>query len=444
MAHSITRSDSCHAPRFTRIDRLPGVPDAGLCYDVRRDVHAITVTCPSCGIDHSMTQGVYDGLCLLDIPALCDACTVDRLTLPACGIRAGARFADLFAEGANNRPVLPRRLAAPWTDGPMYGPHHHPLQGDSIMLIPSRMFAMTAQADDASSRYALCGIRFERNGQHADPHAIATDRRVLVAASWNEPNAAEHPAPDDYKERWTGTKADDFATIIPVADCKAAVKLVRMTKKQREDKPIRDCIALSETSTNGKAPMYASDGSQSANMAPDTLDGRFPHWRDCVPAYTRENSVSVYLNAKMLMDLVKTVSTISQLDSDHPGVTVTVRDDNSAVLVTSDRTAPTDWQGGGCGVGVCGVIMPFKSPHKQKGRNAPEIQPEWLPTGATSVPACPTAKKDEHADLLESLRFILRVETESHNPEHFNTVEHLRGALARVRAIAYDAIEDCK
>ena len=89
------------------------------------------------------------------------------------------------------------------------------------MLVPKSAFAARKIADRASSRYALGGIEFSRDGS-GKPFATATDGRCLVALTWHEADAANYPAPAGID---AAPRENGAAFILPYAACVAAAKI---------------------------------------------------------------------------------------------------------------------------------------------------------------------------------------------------------------------------
>ncbi len=140
------------------------------------------------------------------------------------------------------------------------------------MLIPNRVFpALVTHCDLDSSRYALGGIYFERD-KKGTPYAAVTDGRRLIATTWTEPDEAHFPGPDKMK----GQPDGGFSTIVPMAACKEASKMVKHDKKQLENKPILGNVLLDEASANGRVSLYATNLERDTTLRPDSLEGRFP------------------------------------------------------------------------------------------------------------------------------------------------------------------------
>ena len=111
MAHST-------AIRFSQLDRLPNVPDAGLCYHVKRTARIVPISrmrpCAYTGTHCVQPNSVInaDGSLVCNecrqfpvvleryaLPTVRDhgALIVEPPVMPSTGIRAGALFASLFS-----------------------------------------------------------------------------------------------------------------------------------------------------------------------------------------------------------------------------------------------------------------------------------------------------------------------------------------------------------
>jgi hypothetical protein len=154
------------------------------------------------------------------------------------------------------------------------------------MLIPRNVLsALTVACDTDSSRYALGGIRLER-GTDGRAVAVATDGGRMLIAEWDDSKlAADVPTVGDVP---TGPAPEsEFAVegaVIPMADCKAISKAAKPTKRMAGSQPATNYVAMGEADCNGKAKLAATDGAAVTAVEVQTLEGRFPRWRDAVPA----------------------------------------------------------------------------------------------------------------------------------------------------------------
>lgn len=139
------------------------------------------------------------------------------------------------------------------------------------MLVPPKIMKLTALADkETSSRYALSGIRFERD-QSGKPFAVATDGRRLASVSWSEDSPENYPAAAgfflDHKP--------GFETVLSIKDCQEAAKLA----PKKCFKPILENVVIDE-SANGTLNYGATDLERTRLVNVRTLEGRYPRWRE--------------------------------------------------------------------------------------------------------------------------------------------------------------------
>ena len=289
------------------------------------------------------------------------------------------------------------------------------------MLVPNRVFPVHTFCDNESSRYALGGVLFERS--KGTPYAVSTDGRAMVAASWDEMPAGESKTPKEML-----AKVADYSAIIAAEACKKAPKLVKLSKRLLQSKPALAHVAIHEGATNGKSPMFVTDLEQNVAVDAPTIEGRFPAWRDVIPGYNRGNSVSVCVDPHYLADILKTVATIGTTEEAR-GVVLTIKDKDTPVLVTADHA----------GARAVGVVMPLRGSEESrrpKHRQGDPISPAWLPQGVerdAKYGLTPTVES-----LCGTLRNILRIEEATHQ-EGAETAED---AIARIRAIAHDALQE--
>lgn len=224
------------------------------------------------------------------------------------------------------------------------------------MLIPRSALAARKCCDADSRRYALGGIYFTRNDAGA-PLAVATDGRKLVALTWQEPcdvatGAADHPASADLDLSARLGSSDGI--IVPAAACDQLAKCKIGEKSRRES--LRH-FALEEPAdpAANSVRIAACDGDQSANFTPKLQEGRFPSWRDVIPA-PRADSINFELDGKQLVVLLESI--LAHAGNESNSVTFSIVADRpftSAVTITAARAD---------GNKAVGVIMPLYSEKK--------------------------------------------------------------------------------
>ncbi len=251
------------------------------------------------------------------------------------------------------------------------------------MLIPNRVFpALVTHCDPGSSRYAFGGIYFERD-KEGTPYAVATDSRHLIATTWTEMDVAEYPGPEEMMGRTDG----EFSVVVPQEACKKAPKLVKLGKRSL---PILGNVLLSEASANGRVPMFATNLEDRATIEPESVEGRFPKWRDVFPAYHAGNSLSVCIDPFLLAETLKSVGALATTDEKR-AVVLTIKDKHSPVLVSASLD----------GVDAAGAVMPLDS---DKTGDEPE-RPAWLPQGVdTDAKPEPTRRETRLLSILQGIR----------------------------------------
>ncbi len=245
------------------------------------------------------------------------------------------------------------------------------------MLIPARIFKLHKLTDTDTSRYALGGIRFERDAD-GKPIAIVTDGRVLLAVQWPEDN------PDDYPAGQVGLSAEHkpgFAVVVPTDACKRVGKL----PPRRSPKPVLRNVLLDEQSDNGTVPMGVTNQDEVQQVRPGQCEGKFPLWRDVYPRPTEEGrTVTVQLDARILSELLRTIEKAHDDRAGSCPVKVTFHldaetDDDGKSRPMASRawrnpvvvSAQTD-----NGTLLSGIIMP----HGDASRKDYKVmEPAWVP-----------------------------------------------------------------
>lgn len=254
------------------------------------------------------------------------------------------------------------------------------------MLVPKRILvAMLSHTDSESSRYALGAIQLERTAD-GKPIAIATDGRRLLAMTWNEPE--EHPhKPAGEANNLAFSMLLDAAVVKQIAGWKLKPpKYARNADALEcvyipEVAPVRYAEAKNpetgevETVTHDLCrPVSATDLTANFLVEHQTeLEGRFPKWRDVFPPGIMEDAdgertKSITLDPQYLKDLSEAALKSGASIDESRGVTLTVKDHESACVVR-----------GGYGFGQYGtrmacVVMPLA---RDDGRTGWER--EWRP-----------------------------------------------------------------
>lgn len=248
------------------------------------------------------------------------------------------------------------------------------------MLVPKSVFAVRKIADRDSSRYALGGIRFERDEKTGAPLAVACDGRRLVAVTWNEDNADEYPAAPGLV---AGKREGAQPFILPYAACDAASKI-----KIKTPKPILENIVLQEPlADENTVKIFATDCDNQHNTTARQLDGRFPRWRDVFPAYGPDD-ISIKFDARYLRDLLEALEATAGSDESRAVVLTISRDDNGhekPILLTAVSA----------NVAAAAVLMPLSVDRDgTKPQPARQFLPP-LPQAAEDPPAADEDAADE-------------------------------------------------
>ena len=217
------------------------------------------------------------------------------------------------------------------------------------MLLPRTVLSLAAVADSSSSRFALGSIALERDAA-GNPLAIATDGRKLLVLGWNEADTENYPVLDGIDR--DARLAEGDTLLLPAAACKEANK-VKLSKTVLKSKPILSNVLVDETMTEGQdIKIGQTDMSGGSVQSVRRVDGRFPHWRNCMPAVTPKSSVSVTLDARHLATLLDTISRHVNSDSSTPIVVLTI--DLAEPATRPIHLSACD----GRGHRACGVLMP--------------------------------------------------------------------------------------
>src|SRR3990167_3400203 len=129
------------------------------------------------------------------------------------------------------------------------------------MLIPKSVLGLVECCDESSARYALGGIRFERDTD-GSACAVATNGRVMAAFSWREDD--DHPLET--------ACVPGFGAVVPVKACRQA----KAFKIARGPKAVLQNIVLDKPSANGTVKLSATDLDNKHKIEPKALEGRFP------------------------------------------------------------------------------------------------------------------------------------------------------------------------
>lgn len=236
------------------------------------------------------------------------------------------------------------------------------------MLIPRSVLAARKCGDTNSSRYALGGLHFTRDAETQQPYAVATDGRKLVALTWQEPAADEYPAGENlHAGPQAETAVNGFTVPTAALDKVAACKIGAKSRKA-----ILQHIAIQEpaAATDHTAPMMATDGDESARFEPRLQEGRFPRWRDVVPA-PKSTDITFCCDARLLVQLLEAITAHTGSSDDPASVVLSLNRENthSRPIVISAANASGK---------AVGILMPLELDERPANRwqaEAAEVEP---------------------------------------------------------------------
>lgn len=224
------------------------------------------------------------------------------------------------------------------------------------MLIPQHIFAVSKICDSSASRYVLGAVKLERD-ENGKPHAIATDGRVLIHATWNEDDHSQYP-PGVVE---TVEPKPGFECLVPEKQWNELLALAKKVGKC--PKKILQNAVLDEVNCNGTVSVGATDIDTARTLKIRQPEGRFPRWTDVIPKYDLVNqtdveeqglgnsAVRICLDADLLAKIAQVTSQSGGHDGDRPSI---------ALVVPLDRHKPVLIESRGP-LGLAeGVVMPLE------------------------------------------------------------------------------------
>src|SRR4051812_14710027 len=190
--------------------------------------------------------------------------------------------------------------------------------------------ALAALADRESTRYALGGIKLERQAD-GSPVAIVTDGRKMIAYTWVEP--AAHPLkPEDE------TINPEFSALVS-AEALATVTKWKLDRVALRHKPDLAYVYIPESATAEAFTIQAADFQQTYKVANGAALGRFPRWRDVYdmtyvdPCAADRDSVAITLDPHYIGQVCAALGKLATSDNSR-GVTLTIpRDPSRPALI---------------------------------------------------------------------------------------------------------------
>lgn len=194
------------------------------------------------------------------------------------------------------------------------------------MLIPKWLFGakITRLTDSEAIHYALAGVKLERNEETNRPTAVVTDGKRMLAVTWEERDASEHPCCRGFgvegkqgEPELSGSHANpDFEAIVPMKSWDEAEWLMSKTGKA-----ILQNVAVDENvGEDMRLLMVGTDGDSERSLKVKQLDGRFPKWQPFMSRLNDGNSVSIELNVRMLAGLAQVLGQIAEQESDYKAI----------------------------------------------------------------------------------------------------------------------------
>ena len=210
------------------------------------------------------------------------------------------------------------------------------------MLIPKTVFKIDQVVAKEATRYALNGIRVEREPD-GGALAIATDGRQLVVARWKDADLGEYPDVGADLEPVEG-----FGATVPAAAWKKAGGAV----PANSTRPVlNNAFVAEKIDDRGAVQLGCTDLEMVQKFEARILEGDYPKWRLTVPDDKRDET-TVVVSARLLANLLKTVADIAGRGAEDCLVRLHVpEDEHSAVRI--ERV-----YGGTGDVNVEGIVMP--------------------------------------------------------------------------------------
>lgn len=169
------------------------------------------------------------------------------------------------------------------------------------MLIPKRVFELSALCSEAFNRPGITGIFFTREAgkKETKPVAVATDGVYLAKLSWPEEDRSNYPAIPGLVTEFT----PGFKAIIPSEVCQEAKKL---SPKNYLISVLGD-VLLDESVKEPDCKLSGYDLKSIRSLETKQCDGNFPDYAAVLADLSDEHYVSMELNAKALITLLQTL-----------------------------------------------------------------------------------------------------------------------------------------
>ncbi len=202
------------------------------------------------------------------------------------------------------------------------------------MLLNKFSLAVASIASKEESRYSLPAIHVTK------AHTEATNGHIALRVT--------HPAQnlENYPEVGQKPLAEDFTeTLVSADDAKSALKNV----PQEKSLTMLNHAHFGQNGTPDSFEIVTSDLSQVKRINCQKVEGKFPDINLVIPSASQRRAVTVALNAKSLIELLKPLCAMS--DEHNHCVEFTVYSPNTVVKIESRNIAT--------GQNGMGLIMPL-------------------------------------------------------------------------------------
>lgn len=218
------------------------------------------------------------------------------------------------------------------------------------MRILRNALAVATCATKGFNRYALGGVLIERVA-HDTCRAVATDGRILACVQWTED--CETPRQPGWP--WSCSRA-----ILSEQTCKAAARLAKPGKRESDNRPATRFVTMDEMNLNGRAKFTGETRCNKQVFEAETLEGHFPNCCNVFPE-SSETDTTIRVDPIMFAKLLTAIATAGEVNEEHRGVVLTIRDKISAITVSRVSLDNT--------VRVAGAIMPLDLKKGQSGQS---------------------------------------------------------------------------
>ena len=209
------------------------------------------------------------------------------------------------------------------------------------MLVPKHVFAVGKCAAKEQGRYAINGVLLKRDNE-GKPHAVATDGKMLIAATWAEDKEDEFPE--------TGIQGkpieNSMDVIVPLNSWN---EMGRNVPKKSTRRGLMNAQVRREGNNIYSA---ATNLEQTKNTHAREVPGVFPKYEQIIPRF--EAAAVVCVRAEYLAQIACAMAEAA--GSEQEEVYIAIQQDPSRPLLLASRSPNNK---------VVGVLMPIGSNAKQ-------------------------------------------------------------------------------